>query len=60
MILSYIAGSVSGVAMIVALIWLKESHPLLTDENGKKIRNKVEKESRMKSEGKFNDQLNWN
>ena len=44
--------------MIVALVWLKESHPLLTDENGKKIRNKVEKESRKKSEGKFEDLLN--
>ena len=33
---SYAAGVVSGIAMIAALIWLKESNPLLVDENGNK------------------------
>lgn len=46
----------SGIALIVAFIWLKESHPLLVDEDGRKIRNKVEKVEKVEkrtSEGKF-------
>lgn len=43
----------SGIALIVAFIWLKESHPLLVDEDGRKIRNKVEKVEKRTSEGKF-------
>ena len=50
-IISFAAGVVSGLAMLVALIWLKESHPLLVDENGKQIRKKVEQASTGSSEG---------
>lgn len=39
--------------MIIAFIWLKESHPLLVDENGTKIRNKVEKVEKHTSEGRL-------
>ena len=38
---SYAAGAVSGIAMISALIWLRESHPLLVDEEGNQIRRRV-------------------
>ena len=50
-IISFAAGVVSGLAMIVALIWLKESHPLLVDENGKQIRKKVERSTTGSSGG---------
>ena len=40
---SYAAGVVSGLALIVALIFLKESNPLIIDENGNRREKKLVK-----------------
>ena len=38
----YVAGIVSGIAMVIALIILKESHPGLVDEEGNPRRVKID------------------
>lgn len=38
----YVAGIVSGIAMIAALIFLKESNPLIVDEEGNPRKVKLE------------------
>lgn len=38
---SYCSGAASGLALIIAFIWLKESNPLLLDDDGNKIRRKA-------------------
>ena len=53
---SYAAGSVSGIAMLIALVWLRESHPLLVDEEGNQIRRKVEQPKDIRIDhGKYDD-----
>ena len=43
LILRYVAGVVSGIAMIAAFIFLKESNPLIVDEEGNPRKKKLER-----------------
>lgn len=43
LILRYVAGIVSGIAMIAAFIFLKESNPLIVDEEGNPRKKKLER-----------------